>query len=261
MMIRVRSALRDLVAGCGCLFRGLAWVMAHRRWWLFGLLPALISLLLHAAAIVWLLFNAVDVAAWLTPFADDWGWRDAFRRILAFLLVAGGVGLSVFTYTAVTLAIGEPFYEKLSEKVEEDLGGLPETADQPFWRTFFRSIRDSAVILGYMLMFTVPLFLLGFVPVIGQTVIPVIAALVEGFFLTAELTTVSMERRGILRKERFALLRGRMPAALGFGVPVFLASMLPLVNVILMPAIVAGATMLVRLHLAREPRSAGAIAA
>ena len=141
------------------------------------------------------------------------------------------------------------------------IGGLPETADQPFWRTFFRSIRDSAVILGYMLMFTVPLFLLGFVPVIGQTVIPVIAALVEGFFLTAELTTVSMERRGILRKERFALLRGRMPAALGFGVPVFLASMLPLVNVILMPAIVAGATMLVRLHLAREPRSAGAIAA
>jgi CysZ protein len=239
-----------LADGIGFVFRGVGWVARHPRWWLFGLIPALVALVLYTFALIWLGTHATDVATWITPFADGWGWRDVFRTLVGIMIFVGGLALAVLTFTAVTLAIGEPFYEKLSEKVEEDLGGLPDGGDLPFWRSFFRSIRDSAITLFYVLLFSIPLFVLGFVPVIGQTVVPVLGAIVSGFFLTVELSALPMERRGIARKERFALLRANLAVALGFGIPVFLAFLVPLVAVVAMPGAVVGAAMMVRVRLA-----------
>ncbi|GII54779.1 membrane protein [Planotetraspora thailandica] len=239
-----------LADGIGFVFKGVGWVARHPRWWVFGLIPALIALVLYVFALIWLGTHTTDVAAWITPFADDWGWRDVFRTLVGIMIFVGGLALSVLTFTAVTLAIGEPFYEKLSEKVEKDLGGLPEDADPPFWRSFLRSIRDSVVTLFYVLLFSIPLFVLGFVPVIGQTVVPVLGAIVSGFFLTVELTALPLERRGIARKERFAILRADLAVTLGFGIPIFLAFLVPLVSVVAMPGAVAGAAMMVRVRLA-----------
>lgn len=244
--------VKGFADGVGYCFKGLGWVARHPGWWLFGLIPALVAFVLYVVALVWLGMHAGELAAWATPFADDWGWRDTFRFLVGVVIFVAGLGLAVLTFTTVTLAIGEPFYEKLSEKVEEDLGGLPDEPDQPFWQSFARSVRDSAITMGYVLLFTVPLFVLGFVPVIGQSVVPVLGALVSGFFLAVELTALAMERRGLGRKERFAVLRANMAVSLGFGVPIFLAFLVPLISVIAMPAAVAGAAMLVRLRLARS---------
>lgn len=248
----VSRGVKGFAEGIGYCFKGLGWVARHPRWWLFGLIPALIAFVLYAVALVWLAVHAGEIAAWATPFADGWEWRDAFRFLVGVVVFVAGLGLAVLTFTSVTLAIGEPFYEKLSEKVEEDLGGLPDEPDQPFWRSLVRSVRDSAVTMGYVLLLSLPLFVLGFVPVIGQTVVPVLSAIVSGFFLTVELTALAMERRGLERRERFSLLRANMAPSLGFGVPVFLAFLVPLVSVIAMPAAVAGAVMLVRLRLTRS---------
>ncbi|MCT9931063.1 EI24 domain-containing protein [Planotetraspora sp. A-T 1434] len=250
-----RRGVGGLAEGIGFFLKGVGWVARKPRWWLFGLIPALIALVLYAVALIWLGTHATDVAAWVTPFADDWGWHDAFRTLVGIMIFVVGLGLAVFTFTAVTLAIGDPFYEKLSEKVEEDLGGLPDGPDVPFWRSLFRSIRDSVITLLYVLMFTLPLFVLGFVPVIGQTVVPVLGAIVSGFFLTVELTALAMERRGIPRRERLTLLRSNMAVSLGFGIPIFLLFLVPLVAVIVMPGAVAGAAMLVRLRLAHPQRA------
>lgn len=249
----VRQGVGGFADGIGFFFKGFGWAARHPRWWLFGLIPALVALVLYVGALVWLGTNVGDVAEWATPFADDWGWRDLFRTLLGIVIFLVGLGLAVITFAAVTLVIGEPFYEKLSEKVDEDLGGLPDAVDLPFWRSLPRSIRDSLITLFYVLLFTIPLFALGFVPVIGQTVVPVLGAVVSGFFLTVELTTLAMERRGIARKERFALLRANKAAAIGFGVVIFLIFLIPLAAVVAMPGAVAGATMMVRLRLANDP--------
>jgi CysZ protein len=89
-------------------------------------------------------------------------------------------------------------------------------------------------------------FALGFVPVVGQTVIPAIGFCVSGFFLTEELTAVALQRRGVPLRERLRLLRSRKLLVLGFGVPLVLLFLVPLVAVFLMPGAVAGATLLVR---------------
>ncbi|GAB2927905.1 EI24 domain-containing protein [Nonomuraea fastidiosa] len=239
-------AVRDFTGGVGFFFEGLGWVARHGRWWLFGLIPALIAFAVYVIALVLLGTNASDLATFLTPFADTWSWREIFRGVVAVALVLGGLAVAVLTFTAVTLTIGDPFYERLSTEADP----LESEDDQPWWRTLPRSIRDSLVTLFYMLLFTVPLFFLGFVPVVGQTVVPVLGALVSGFFMTVELTTLALERRGMARKERFALLRANKASALGFGVAVFVLFLVPFVAVIAMPAAVAGAALLVRNRLA-----------
>ncbi|MFO7253289.1 MAG: hypothetical protein DIU60_021320, partial [Actinomycetes bacterium] len=61
-----------------------------------------------------------------------------------------------------------------------------------------------------------------------------------------ELTGLPMERRGLLRRDRFTILRRNLGAALGFGVVAFLIFLIPLAVVVTMPAAVAGSVVLVR---------------
>ncbi|MEV0619117.1 EI24 domain-containing protein [Nonomuraea sp. NPDC050404] len=243
-------SVRDFTAGIGFFLQGFGWVAKNTRWWLFGLIPALIAFAVYVAALIFLGTNALSLAEFLTPFADSWGWRDTFRTLVGIALFLAALALAVLTFAALTLAIGEPFYEKLSAAVDP----LAEEDEQPWWRTLPRSIRDSLVTLFYVLLFTIPLFFLGFVPGVGQTVVPVLGAIVSGFFLTVELTTLALERRGMARKQRFALLRGNRASALGFGVAVFLLFLVPFVAVIAMPAAVAGAALLVRNRLSPTPQ-------
>ncbi|RSO40313.1 hypothetical protein DMH15_15385 [Streptomyces sp. WAC 06725] len=240
--------MRDLVAGTGYLGKGQRWVARHGRWWGFGLIPALITLVLYAAALGALAFYAGDLAAWATPFADGWGspWQGLLRGLFVALFFAGGLLLSVLTFTAVTLLVGDPFYEALAEQVEKSEGGSPPDLGLPLWRELWISLKDSVHVLVRAAGFGVLFFVLGFLPVVGQTVVPAIGFCVSGFFLTVELTSVAMQRRGIPVRERLRMLRGRKGLAVGFGTPLVLAFLVPFVAVFLMPGAVAGATLLVR---------------
>lgn len=240
--------MRDLAGGFGYLLAGQRWVLRHGRWLGFGLLPGLVSLVLYAGALIGLGYGADDLTAWATPFADDWSspWLGLFRGFLTALVFCLGLFLAVITFTAVTLLVGQPFYESLSEQVDRTEGGeVPEsglTLAQELWI----SARDSLRILGRVLLFGILLFALGFVPVIGQTVVPVLGFCVSGFFLAQELTSVALMRRRVQLTEQLALLRGRRMLALGFGVPLVVSFLVPLVAVFLMPGAVAGATLMVR---------------
>jgi CysZ protein len=242
--------MRDLGVGFRYLLKGQRWVAGHGKQFGFGLLPGLITLVLYAAVLVALAVWGQDFVGWATPFADDWDspWQGLLRGFLTVLLFALALLLSVVTFTAVTLLIGQPFYESLSEAVDRDLspdGTAPESR-LPLLRELWISARDNLRILARALAWGVLLFALGFVPVLGQTVVPVIGFMVTGFFLTQELTSVALQRREVELRDRLALLRARKRLVWGFGTPLALAFVVPFVAVFLMPGAVAGATMLAR---------------
>ena len=248
--------MHDLGAGFGYLLKGQRWVARHGRQYGFGLVPGLITLVLYLSALVALALWGEDFVGWATPFADDWSspWQGLFRGFLTVVLFVLVLLLSVLTFTAVTLLIGQPFYETLSEKVDRDLspdGTAPESG-LPLWREVWISARDSLRILVRALVWGVLLFALGFLPFVGQTVVPVIGFFVTGFFLTEELTAVALQRRGVDLRARLTLLRSRRPLIWGFGTPLGLAFLIPFVAVFLMPGAVAGATMMARDLLGEE---------
>ncbi|MFC1420550.1 EI24 domain-containing protein [Streptacidiphilus cavernicola] len=255
--------MRQLLQGFRHLLRGQRWAVRHGRWWGFGLLPGLVSLVLYVAALVALAVWSGDLADWITPFADHWssGARTALRDLTALLLVGGGLMLAVVTFTAVTLMIGEPFYESLSERVEDIEGGGPAPLGLSWWRQLLWGLRDALASVLIVAGIGVLLFGCSFVPVVGQTVVPVVGACVSGFFLTEQLTAVAFQRRGLTFRQRVRRLRGRLPLALGFGVPLVLLFLIPLVAVFAMPGAVAGATLLVRDLDPANPAPAGPPAA
>ncbi|MGI5454480.1 EI24 domain-containing protein [Streptomyces sp. CA-249302] len=248
--------MRDLGAGFTYLLKGQRWVARHGKQYGFGLLPGLITLVLYVVALVALAMWGEDFVGWATPFADDWSspWQGLFRGFLTAVLFALGLLLSVLTFTAVTLLIGQPFYENLSEKVDRDVspdGTAPESG-LPLWRELWISARDSLRILVRALLWGILLFACGFLPLVGQTVVPVLGFFVTGFFLTEELAAVALQRRGVELRARLTLLRSRRTLVWGFGTPLALAFVVPFVAVFLMPGAVAGATLMARDLLGEE---------
>ena len=67
-----------------------------------------------------------------------------------------------------------------------------------WWRLLGRGLRDGVLLVLRSLMVTVLLLLAGFLPVVGQTVVPVLLTLVTTWFLALELVAVAVpfSRRG-----------------------------------------------------------------
>lgn len=242
------SAIGQFLAGVGLLLRGLRLYVRSPRLVLLGIVPALVSALLFAAAFGTLAWFVDDLAELVTPFADDWSRqvRQVVRTLVGLALLGLGGLLAVVTFTAVTLVVGDPFYEKISERVEDRYGGTPGQIDVPLWRSVRRSAADSARLIGMSVLVGVPLFLAGLIPVIGQTVVPVIGATVGGWLLALELAGAPFYRRGLRLADRRRVLQANRPMALGFGVAVFVCFLIPLGAVLVMPAAVAGGALLAR---------------
>jgi CysZ protein len=238
----------EFFAGVGLLGRGIGMYARSPRMVILGIIPALISGALFVAAFVTLIYFVSDLAELLTWFADDWseGLRDAVQFLAAIGILGLGGLVGILTFTAVTLLIGDPFYEEISGRIEERFGGVPGEVEVPWWRSLRRSLWDSVRLIALSLAIGIPLFILGLLPLIGQTVIPAIGALIGGWFLALELVGAPFFRRGLRLPDRRRVLAGHRPLALGFGVSVFCCFLIPLGAVLIMPAAVAGGTLLAR---------------
>jgi CysZ protein len=240
--------VQQFLTGVGLLGRGLGTYARNPGLVLLGMLPALLSFILLAGAFVALLVFLGPESRGVTWFAD--GWSPAVRDIVRILAMIAIIGvfllLALVAFTGLTLAVGDPFYEKISERVEDDLGGVPNPVSLSWWREIVRGVGESLRLLIFSAVVGVLLFVAGFLPLVGQVVVPVIGALVGGWGLALELTGVSFARRGLRLRQRRQMLRQHRYLALGFGVAVFVCFLIPLGAILVMPAAVVGATLMTR---------------
>ncbi len=246
--------MRDFLLGVRMFGRGLGILLRSPRLLLLGAVPAVLTTVLLAGGLVALVYWIDDLAALVTPFADDWAdtWRTAVRLAAGLALFGAVLVVGMISFTALTIAIGGPFYEHIAEKVEDGLGAAPDAEDLSWWRLLGMGIRDGVLLVLRSLLFTVPLVLAGFVPVVGQTVVPVLLALVTAWFLSLELVAVSFYRRGVDLRGRREVLRRRRPLALGLGLPASLLCAVPFAAIIVMPVAFVGGVLVAHESL-RDP--------
>lgn len=234
--------MNEVLRGARLLLGGFGWFTRRPGLMLLGLLPALIVSAGLSVALVALATTLAPLTDAITPFADDWPavWAIGLRVALGVAVFAGALLLAATTFTALTLIVGEPFYDRIWRSVEiADSGVVPE--HDPGWRAAFA---DATGLIVRGALAAALAFALGFIPLIGGVVGAVTGVLLSGWILADELSGRALTARGIDRRARRRLLRAARGRALGFGLMTQLCFLVPLGAVFTMPAAVVGATRL-----------------
>jgi CysZ protein len=246
--------LRGFFSGMRMLLRGFGYWRRDPGVMLLGLVPAVLVFVFVVAGLVALALSLPALVDWATPFAEAWdeAWRNALRLALSAITLGAAGVLAAVTFTAVTLAVGDPFYERIWRSVELDLGGDVPAEGAGFWR----AVADSVGLIGLGIVTSIGVALLGFIPVLGAVLAPVAGIVLSGRLLAVELSSRALEARGLPSDARRAIRRAHRGEILGFGVATQLCFLVPLGAVITMPAAVAGSTMLARSALDAASRPA-----
>jgi CysZ protein len=233
----------------GVLRTGFEFVVKRPRLLVIGAIPPLVTSVVTVVLLVATALHAGDAATWATPFAEGWdpGWREFFRMLFAVILFAAAVIVLVMVFSAITLAIGAPLYDRISEAVEEAYGGVPGRVDDPARVWVPRVIGQTVVTIVQAIGIGIGLFVIGLIPGVGGLVSAVLGAVLGAYMISRELVAGPCDRRGLtlLRDRRELLLREKW-FVLGFGVPVYVLLSIPFVSIAVFPAATAGATVLAR---------------
>jgi CysZ protein len=240
--------VRDFITGVRYFGQGFGILVRRPRLLLIGMLPAVLTTIVLLGGTIALIANIDHLAALVTPFANGWpsGGRQFARLAAGVALVGVAVLLGLVGFTAVTLTVGGPFYERIAERIEDDLGVSGGYVDLSWWQQLLSGIRDGIALLLRSLLFSAPLFLAGFLPVVGQSVVPVLVVLETAWFMALEVVAVPFYRRGIGLRKRTVMLRRRRMLAVGLGLPAVLLCMIPLLAIVVMPAAFAGGVLVAR---------------
>ncbi len=177
--------------------------------WRYLVLTAAISV----GVALGLLAGCVALFAWLNP-DNAWGW---VRYAIAVGLTAAG-GLLFFKH--IVLVLASPWMGTVAARVEDHFRktrGLPPAHHPPLsgGALLRRSLRLNLKLLVSELLWTIPLALLAFVPVLNLAA-TVVLLLVQSYFAGAGLLDYGMERALDYRQAR-AYIRGHRGLALGSG--------------------------------------------
>ncbi|WP_460772049.1 EI24 domain-containing protein [Microbacterium sp. GXF7504] len=239
-----RPWTREFAAGAALLGRGFGWWRRRPGLMLLGLVPAAIVSVALGAALLALALQLPALAETLTPFAAGWPdvWSVLLRVAVGAAVFGAALAITAVTFTALTLIVGEPFYDRIWRAVESEGAGAVPDAGPGFWR----SVGDGVDLIVRGAGVGVLAFLIGLVPVVGGVAATVVGVILTGRLLADELASRALAARGLGRRARRALLRARGGRTLGFGVATQLCFLVPLGAVITMPAAVVGATLLAR---------------
>ena len=207
----------------------------------FVIAPILVNLLLFVALIGGLINFISTQMERLQNYLPDWlSWLEWLLWPLLVLAL-----LLLVSYTFVTLAniIAAPFNGLLAERVEQLLTGqpLPDTPWAQLLREFIPIMLNEIRKLGYFLRYAIPIGLLLIFPITTAIGTPLWFGFTS-WMLALEYLDYPMSNNKIpfpQVRQKAGQLR---LTSFGFGLVVMLLSAVPLLNLFVMPAAVAGAT-------------------
>lgn len=223
----------------------------------FVAIPLAINILLFGGA-TWYLFanfegwmqqlmpQLPDLPGWLSWLETIYGWIETAVLWLLWPLFSAMVILVIFyTFSFVANLIAAPFNSILASKVENLLRDKP-IEDGPEFPTFELIKRTLGSELGklfYFFKWWILLFILTLIPVLNVAA-PFIWIVFGAWMLSLEYLDYPMSNHNKFFKDINKQAINKRSLSLGFGGGVMLLTSIPFVNLIAMPAGVAGATSL-----------------
>lgn len=236
--------MENLLKGAGYLVKGFK-LMNQDGIRHFAYLPMAINALLFSVAI-WFGYSQFDI--WLNNLMPSWlpDWLMSAVMWLIMPIFTALVSIIVFfSFSILANFLASPFNGPLAEAVERKLTGQTPTSLP--WQ---KIIKDTPSVLwnelrkiSYFLRWIIPLFIFSWIPVVN-IVAPLLWFLFSAWMLTLEYHDYPMGNHQLKFPEQRDNLKTQRGLALGFGLATLALTMIPIVNFIVIPAAVSGATAL-----------------
>lgn len=231
----------------GDLARGAGYVAIG---WRLALQPSVRALVIAPIVIGFVVYAAA--AAYLLPLGWQWlqgavadfpewfhTWLGFLVPLVGFILGALAVLLLGWLTMLATMALASPFYGVLATRVEEQLTGRRSALERSVAREALAAIAREGAKMAWYLPRLVVILLLQLIPALNLIAAPLAFAF-AAWVLAIQFCDYLTENRGEPLAATRATLRARPGLTLGFGAVVALGLGVPLLNLLLAPAAVAG---------------------
>ncbi|MBD3649490.1 MAG: sulfate transporter CysZ [Pseudomonadales bacterium] len=237
--------------GIDCVFEGLRLIRQPglRR---YVVIPLVLNVCIFIAVIVW---GFLQFDAWVTAMMESLpDWLSFLSWLMWPLAVLVALLFLFYGFTVIANIIAAPFNSVLSTRVEERLAGKAEDVPEIAWfKVFPRAIAREFSKLFYILPRFLGLLLLMFIPVL-QVAAPFLLLLFSAWMMAVEYTDYAADNNGLEFKPFRQRLQAVRLQALMFGLLIYGLMAIPLINLVIMPAAVAGGTKFWVEHLRRPAR-------
>lgn len=223
----------------------------------FVWIPLIINVLVFTGLFVYFLDLISGLFSLMTGWGlqTGWDWFDNLSfiewivdGIAGLLIVVFGVFLVIivaYTFTSVAHLIGAPFYGIMAERVDSQYSQeqFPETSLVEVGR---RSLIREFQKIAYWLIRAIPLVIINIIVYFTpfNFLMPVVWFFFGAWILGMEYFDYAPDNRGISFKENQVILKQNKWYVLSFGSIMLLLTMIPIVNLVIIPIGVAAGTML-----------------
>ena len=217
-------------------------LLKHPKLRVFILIPLLINLIIFSGAF-WFLYSNISnwIAGFMADLPDYLTWLSYLVWPLLVLII---LFVFSFIFSFVANFIAAPFNGLLAEKTENILIGASINDDgmadlvKDLPRILKREIQKLKYILPRLFLCSILFFIPGF----GQTIAPIIWFVFGGWMMVIQYADYPFDNHKIPFDDMKKALRNRPAKSLSFGMIVSFFNAIPILNFIIMPVAVCGAT-------------------
>ena len=210
----------------------------------FVIMPIALNTVL-LSGLFWLFITQISQAIdWTMSFIPD--WLSFLSVILLVFSIVMILLLFYFTFATLSGFIAAPFNGLLAEKVEKILTGenINDDGLLDVMKDVPRMLSREWQKLLYSLPKIIGLFLLSFLPIIGQTIVPVLTFIFTCWMMAIQYCDYPFDNHKVSFDVMKNALGNQRTQSLTFGGLVTCCTFVPVVNLLIMPVAVCGATVM-----------------
>ncbi|PKH51451.1 coproporphyrinogen III oxidase [Tenacibaculum sp. Bg11-29] len=233
--------IKNIIKGVKAYF-GAFQLISKLKLWKYFIIPITISVLISTLIIILAYSLSDNVGHYVSSF---WKWefgRSVFEMISTFFSGVLIVVIGLVLYKHIVMALSAPFMSPVSEKIEAHLSEEKhEHRITSFQEQLIRGIRINVRNLLRELFLTIPILLIGIIPVIG-ILSTVLLFLMQAYYAGFGNMDYTLERH-FKYKESIQFVKNNKGLAIGNGIVFMLFLLIPIIGVILvLPLSVTAAT-------------------
>ena len=238
------SGNNSLGAGFSYLARGTGEILkpGTKR---FVFVPILTNIIVFIILSLFLLQQYAVITGWFTNMMPNWAWLAYIAAFFSGLLIFFLLLLYGYSFTVITNLIAAPFYGALAERIENRHTGKSPSSESigtMVVRTLLRELTKLWYFISRGILVAIGLLILSAIPLV-QLAVPFLAILWGCWVMALQYADYPADNNQISFRELKNRLSGKRFSYAGFGGTVLFLSMVPIVNVFIMPISVAGGTL------------------